>query len=509
MAASRTPKSPDAELSEALAAAWQQRAGPHPPKGDGAVWGVACSGGRDSLALLHVACLVAAARCVAGQPTQVWALHVHHGLQPQADAWRDQVQAQCVAWQALGWPVSFDARALRLRPQAGDSIEALAREGRYRALGDMARTHGCDVVWLAHHRRDQAETLLLQALRGGGVAGLAAMPRMHRRDGVWWARPWLDVSRDAIEAHVDSHGLRPVEDGSNADVRWARNRLRLQVWPALVAACPQAEASLAQAAQHQADALASLADWLALALPRVTRGDGSDVVLHVPAWQAESPALQRQLLRGWFAQVSGCSLPMSWVQRLQAELATASARTWVLRLGGAGQGARHGPSGGLRLYRDLLAWVPHTAASAVDSVRGSASMSGPLGLGRWLIPGGGTMGPADAPVALEVRTAQRGAWGVSLADLAVTHWRPRSGGERFQLGAGRPTRSLKKQYQAMAVPAWSRTAELLWLKDELLWVPGLGVNHACSRLRLAGDAEEAATAAEALVTLDTVSGLAR
>lgn len=504
-------------LSQALEAAWQQRPGPHLPEGGGAVWGVACSGGRDSLALLHVACRLAAARCAANQPTQVWALHVHHGLQPQANAWRDQVRAQCEAWQALGWPVSFDHRALRLRPQPGDSVEALAREGRYQALGDMARTRGCDLVWLAHHRRDQAETLLLQALRGGGVAGLAAMPPMHRRDGVWWARPWLGVPREAIEAHVEHHGLQPVEDGSNADARWARNRLRLQVWPALTAACPQAELSLAQAAQHQADALASLADWLAWALPRVTRvtlGEGSDVVLHVPAWRAESPALQRQLLRGWFAQVSGCSLPMSWVQRLQAELATASARTWTLRLGDAGQGAQRDPSGCLRLYRDLLSWVPHVAVPTAVALIGPAGEPGPMGLGRWPIPGVATAGPADAPVALEVRTAQPGAWGVPLADLAAAHWRPRAGGERFQLGAGRPARALKKQYQAMAVPAWSRTAALLWLNDELLWVPGLGVNHACSRLRLAGGAVDAGAAGaagaaeEALVTLDAVNGLA-
>merc|ERR1739841_308703 len=119
----------------------------------------------------------------------------------------------------------------------------------------MARQAGADLLLLAHHRRDQAETLLLQALRGAGVAGLAAMPRQDWRDGVLWVRPWLDHPREAIEAYIAQHGLRHIDDDSNGDPRFARNRLRLQVWPALQAAFPQAKAALAASADRLADAL--------------------------------------------------------------------------------------------------------------------------------------------------------------------------------------------------------------------------------------------------------------
>src|SRR6185295_9980558 len=97
-------------------------------------------------------------------------------------------------------------------------------------------------------RRDQAETFLLQALRSAGVAGLAGMPREAERDGVTWLRPWLDVPREAVESYLRRYRLRYVDDDSNIDTRWARNRLRHDVWPALSDAFPQAEASLAAAA---------------------------------------------------------------------------------------------------------------------------------------------------------------------------------------------------------------------------------------------------------------------
>ncbi len=112
----------------------------------------------------------------------------------------------------------------------------------------MAIEGGVDLVLLGHHRRDQAETLLLQALRGGGVAALSAMPKSVRRDGVTWARPWLEQPREAIEAYLRRHRLRWIDDDSNDDDRFARNRLRRRVWPALADAFTDAEGALAAAA---------------------------------------------------------------------------------------------------------------------------------------------------------------------------------------------------------------------------------------------------------------------
>ena len=147
---------------------------------------VAYSGGRDSTALLHaVACAAQAARTAEGQgdALHVVALHVHHGLSPQADAWLDHARATCEAWAAQGLPVRLLWRRVQVPQGPGLSVEAEARTCRHAALHEMAVQAGADLLLLAHHRRDQAETLLLQALRGAGVAGLSAMPRQDWRAG--------------------------------------------------------------------------------------------------------------------------------------------------------------------------------------------------------------------------------------------------------------------------------------------------------------------------------------
>ena len=135
---------------------------------------MAVSGGRDSTALLHAT--VHAARPLG---IAVHALHVHHGLQAPADAWARQVRAQCRRWGA-----HFHLARLSGAPAAAESVEAWARRERYAALSQMAHAQGCGIVLLAHHRRDQAETVLLQLMRGGGARGLAAMPARAEREGV-------------------------------------------------------------------------------------------------------------------------------------------------------------------------------------------------------------------------------------------------------------------------------------------------------------------------------------
>src|SRR3989338_6181543 len=212
---------------------------------------VAFSGGRDSTALLHATAV--AARDWPG--ATVVALHVHHGLSAQADGWQRHAEAACQVWAAEGLPVRLLCRRVRLNLSVGDSVEAVARAARYTALQEMAREAHADLLLLAHHRQDQAETLLLQALRGGGLAGLAGIPRDVIREGVRWVRPWLDHPRSAIEAYVAAHGLVYIDDDSNADPRYARNLLRMSVWPALVSAFPDAEANLAASARRLSDAL--------------------------------------------------------------------------------------------------------------------------------------------------------------------------------------------------------------------------------------------------------------
>ncbi len=276
---------------------------------------VAVSGGRDSVALLH--CARAAAAPLGLEPI---ALHVHHGLLPDADGWAEQVQSLCRRWR-----VPFGAAFIGQRPGRGDSVEAWARRVRYEALAGLAVEHGVDLVLLAHHRRDQAETFLIQALRGGGAAGLAAMPRCAERAGIVWARPWLDMPRAAIEAYARRHRLRFVHDPSNADPRLARGRLRGALWAALLAAFPDAETTLARAAQRAADDAAIVAE---VARGDVARLQAADRTLDVVRWLELPPPRRRAALRLWLGAVLHEPVPETLVRRLATELPACRSARW-------------------------------------------------------------------------------------------------------------------------------------------------------------------------------------
>ena len=425
---------------------------PRPPTGRPAlldvaqapVVAVAVSGGRDSTALLH-----ATAHAAVGTGVQVLALHVHHGLQADADRWLAHVRAQCRRWAAAGLPLRLDWRHLAGQPAPGESIEAWARLGRYDALADMARAGGAELVLLAHHRRDQAETVLLQALRGGGPAGLAAMPRQARREGLLWARPWLDRPREAIDAYVRRYRLSCIVDASNADPRYARNRLRLSVWPALIEAFPGSEAALAAAARRAHEAAECLRELAAADLSLAGDADGG---LKLPAWQAHSPARRANLLRAWLAAWLPEGVPETLLQRLLLELPGAPAARWQTA---AGELRCH--AGVLQLLA-ARAEVPHPlpAAPPID-------LSRP---GRHPVPAWGG--------AWIVERVEQG--GVAAVRLRRVELRARVGGEQFQRAPNSLPRSLKKQFQVARVPVWQRDGPLVYGNSELLCVPGLGID---------------------------------
>jgi len=404
---------------------------------------VAFSGGRDSTALLH-----ATLQQAMHDDVQVLALHVHHGLSPQADVWLAHCAAQCHRWARRGLAVEFVEQRIADSPPKGESIEAWARDVRYRALAAMALAHNVSVVLLAHHRRDQAETVLLQALRGAGVAGLAGMPRSVQRDGITWLRPWLDWPRAEIEAYVRRHRLAYVDDASNADPRFARNRLRLQVWPTLEGAFPQAETVLASTAEWAQQASALLAEIAAQDLAQLGGAEGT---LDVDAWMRLSTARRGNALRAWLQQRQGTAAPANLVVRLLAELPTARNARWPLG------------DAELRLYRGRVSLVPNPAAAQAAVLRATLSV---LRAGRYVLP--------DWQGVLQIGRVKEG--GVPLAWLAQLELRSRVGGEQFQAGAGRPPRSLKKQYQEAGVPMWERGGPLIYSGGQLVFVPGLGLD---------------------------------
>jgi tRNA(Ile)-lysidine synthase len=404
---------------------------------------VAYSGGRDSSALLHATLAAAAPLGLA-----VVALHVHHGLNPQADAWLAHCEAQCRRWAARGRPIAFVHRRLAGAPQRGESVEAWARRERYAALQQMAEAHEASIVLLAHHRRDQAETLLLQALRGAGVAGLAAMPASAQRSGITWARPWLNVDPARIDAYVRRYKLRHIDDGSNADRRFARNRLRLQVWPALVEAFPDAQAALAKSALWAQEARACCDALAAIDLTTIADACGLDLA----AWSALAPERRSNALRAWLNAQTGVAPSSASMERLLREL-TASAAPALWPLGGFE----------LRRYRGRLGCneiaEPAALAPRVSTV--AMTRAGHYPLVGW----GGS---------LRLRRVRQG--GVALDALARARLVERTGGEQFQSAPGRPPRSLKKQFQARGVPQWNRQGPLVYDDARLVFVPGLGID---------------------------------
>ena len=380
---------------------------------------------------------------------RVVALHVHHGLMADADRWAGDVETLCERWNA-----GFLCERLQGAPAAGDSIEAWARRERYRALGRLARTAGAGIVLLGHHLQDQAETVLLQALRGAGPAGLAAMPRIVERDGLAWARPWIACTGDAIDGYLAPLAVRPALDPSNADPRFARSRLRAQVMPALRAAFPDADAALAAVARRAGEARAVLDEVAAEDLRRL----GADAALPLAAWRALSAARRTSALRAWLVGRLGGPVPQTLVERLLAETVDDATRRWPVPGGQA-----------LRSWRGSLALVDSARPSAAPASV-AAREGGVLSLLRC-----DRYGLAGWDGTLEVFPTS--ACGIAPHRLAPVTARVRSGGERFLLQPGGVARSLKKQYQSVGVPAEGRDGPLLFdAGGSLLFVPGLGVD---------------------------------
>ncbi|WP_432416679.1 tRNA lysidine(34) synthetase TilS [Achromobacter insuavis] len=287
------PVSPD--LIAALRRALQ--ALPQPP----GRFAVAVSGGADSAMLaLHAAAV--ARELGAG----LVLLHVHHGLQAAADGWQDLVEALAGL---LGLPL----RQARVEVDAasGKGIEAAARDARYAALARLAADEGVGLILLAHHRNDQAETVLLRLLRGTGLAGMAAMAPLTSRDGLAYLRPWLEQDRETIlraaRQFADASGWQPVQDPTNADPRYTRGALRALLAPVLDARWPGWRAIVARHARHMAEA-GEILDEVARDDFAALEPDADGVSFSLAAWRQLSPARQVHVLRHWLER-NGARMP--------------------------------------------------------------------------------------------------------------------------------------------------------------------------------------------------------
>lgn len=219
---------------------------------------VACSAGADSTALLLA--------CARKWPGQVTALHIHHGLQAAADAFEQHCQELCAR---IGVPLHV--RRVDARHAPGQSPEEAARSARYEALAQLAGAVSPPIrhIALAQHADDQVETLLLALSRGAGLPGLSAMPALWQRQGICYYRPLLEVPGAELRGWLQAQGESWVEDPSNSNEQYTRNRIRARLMPELAAAFPQFRDTFARSAAHAAQAQMLLEELASEDLVRV------------------------------------------------------------------------------------------------------------------------------------------------------------------------------------------------------------------------------------------------
>lgn len=274
---------------------------------------VAYSAGADSTALLLAACQ--------RWPGAVVALHVHHGLQAAADLFEAHGRDFC---EQHG--VDFKVRRIDATHAPGQSPEDAARTGRYRTLASMAQQAGAVCVLLGQHADDQAETLLLALSRGAGLPGLASMPAGFERYGVRFGRPILSVTAAALRQWLRASGHAFVEDPSNADTRFTRNRIRSILLPAWEACFPGFRPMLARSARHAAQAQALLDDLAAMDI----RHTGAPPV--IDRLQGFSRERQANLVRYWLRQQAGVVASTAQMDELLDQLSDCTTRGHSIRL---------------------------------------------------------------------------------------------------------------------------------------------------------------------------------
>ncbi len=306
--------------------------------------GVGFSGGADSTALLLA--------CAAKWSGQVVALHVHHGLQAAADGFEAHCRKLCAHLNIPLRVVHVDARSV-----SGQSPEDAARRSRYAAFKQLA-TDGLELgsIALAQHADDQVETLLLALSRGSGLPGLSAMPATWQRDGLIFYRPLLQVNGLALRDYLRERQQIWLEDPTNTDVQFTRNRIRAHVLPALEASFASFRDTFARSAAHAAEAqslLQELAEADLATLTSASNACASDAYISIQALQQLSRLRQTNVLRHWLVVCHGTQASAAQMHELLDQVSACTTRGHRLHIKvGAGYVERQDSH--LRWYNEQL-----------------------------------------------------------------------------------------------------------------------------------------------------------
>jgi tRNA(Ile)-lysidine synthase len=390
---------------------------------------VAFSGGLDSTVLLH-------ATIKAHGKKNVHAFHVHHGIQKEADQW----QAHCKAV-AKQFGCHFDTQNVKLKKPS--NIESQARNLRYEALTEMCHAHNIQDLLLAHHLDDQAETVLIQLMRGAGLPGLSAMPQVKSKELIHLWRPFLNMRRKDLEIYAKEHQLTWIEDPSNQDESYRRNAIRKKILPTLEKFQEGAIENLSRSAKHLGEAQELLNQLADIDLGLIEAKEGLSKTNLIRLYKT-SQARATNALRRWLSK-NGLAYPSE--ERLTA---------WWSEL----QQTR--PDSKLQWDHDqqvIRLWRGHLTITQ-DS-------SGTEVIGEWVfkkIPANSKK-PGIAKDQFE-KAKQKG----------LINTMAREGGEKFKVDAKRPRRSLKNLYQEADIPPWQRDVPLLYIGEELVAVAGIGIS---------------------------------
>jgi tRNA(Ile)-lysidine synthase len=394
---------------------------------------VGLSGGVDSVVLLHLFVQLR-------QKLQInlTAIHVHHGISPHADEWQAFCQRLCGQLN-----VACAVRKVALDHRAASGLEAEARAARYQQYAQQQ----VDLIALAHHRDDQAETLMLQLLRGSGVKGLSAMAKYRQLSGQpGYLRPLLDLDRGEIVDWARAHQLQWVEDESNTDTRYARNFLRRDFLPGLNQRYPAWRECLARSAENLAEA--------SLLLEELAKMDAQHGIveqrLYCPYIRQISPARARNLLRYFIAQ-HGCRMPS------QDKLADMLGQ--IINTQHDNHMAIQHDEHTLYRYQD---WV--YLIKRLPNIERSAQW-------RW---------PAESELLIleigRLEIQQSVGRGIAKEKFVDINVRLRQGGEVIWPDCKRPRRKLKDLLQQSRMPVWQRDRmPLIYSAETLICVPGVGV----------------------------------